>query len=220
MTSFAVQRARMVERQLRRRGIVDERVLEAMAAVPRERFVPESTRARAYDDAALSIGLGQTISQPWIVAASCAALGLRGHENVLEIGGGSGYTAAILAHLASRVISIELVPELADAARTELAELGLGPQRVEVIAADGSVGHPSQAPYEAIALHAAAPGRPRGLLAQLAPGGRLVGPVTDGRKESLTVFWRDAGRRTGYTEHVISSCRFVPLLGAEGFDRD
>jgi protein-L-isoaspartate(D-aspartate) O-methyltransferase len=127
VATHAEQRARMVERQLRRRGITDERVLGAMGAVPRERFVPEEISARAYADAALPIGNGQTISQPWIVAAICQALGLRGDETVLEVGGGSGYSAAVLAGLARRVVSVELVADLAEAARAALATLGLGP---------------------------------------------------------------------------------------------
>jgi len=217
MATAAEQRERMVRRQLRGRGIVDERVLEAMGAVPRELFVPEPIRGRAYADAALPIGRGQTISQPWIVAATCQALGLEGGETVLEVGGGCGYSAAVLAALAERVISIELIPELAGAARTNLAQVGLGPSRVEVIEADGSLGYPSEAPYEAIALHAAAPGAPRALLRQLAPTGRLVGPVAEGMDESLTLFSRDPRDPGRYRRRRIAPCRFVPLLGAEGY---
>lgn len=210
----------MVERQLRRRGVVDPRVLAAMAAVPRELFVPESIRSSAYDDAALPIGSGQTISQPWIVAAICAGLRLRGDETVLEIGGGSGYTGAVLAQLAKRVISIELVPELAVAARLALASAGLAPDRVKVVVGDGSLGHPAEAPYAAIAVHAAAPGPPRSLLDQLAPGGRLVAPVANGESDALTLYWRDSNPEPHYMERVIAPCRFVPLLGAEGFGAD
>ena len=217
MATAAEQRVRMVERQLRRRGITDERVLAAMAAVPREQFVPEEIRGRAYADAALPIGGGQTISQPWIVAAICQALGLAGHETVLEVGGGRGYSAAVLAELASRVISIELVPELAEEARQALSSLGLGRERVEVIVGDGSLGHEAEAPYEAIAVHAAAPGPPRTLLAQLAPGGRLVAPIAEGRDEALIVFSRDRGRGDSFRQRRIAPCRFVPLLGAEGY---
>ena len=207
----------MVERQLRRRGISDERVLAAMGAVRRELFVPAAIRDRAYDDAALPIGSGQTISQPWIVAAICAALGLRGTETVLEVGGGSGYSAAVLAELAARVISIELVPELAAAARESLTAAGYGAERAEVVVGDGSAGRPEDAPYEAIAVHAAAPAPPSSLLEQLAPGGRLVAPVADRGGELLTLFRRDRGRWGGYTSRGIAPCRFVPLLGAEGF---
>lgn len=216
MPSFAEQRARMVERQLRRRGIGDERVLEAMAAVPREAFVPAAVRSRAYLDGALPIGEGQTISQPWIVAAICESLGLRGDETVLEVGGGSGYTAAVLARLAARVISIELVEELAFAARVALAEVGVGDE-VEVNVADGSRGYSAEAPYEAIAVHAATPAAPATLLDQLAPSGRLVAPVVEDGDEQLTLFCRDSGGDQRFMRRLIAPCRFVPLLGAEGF---
>jgi protein-L-isoaspartate(D-aspartate) O-methyltransferase len=139
----------MVERQLHRRGISDERVLEAMGQVPREHFVPESVRRSAYNDSALPIGHEQTISQPWVVAAICQALHLNGGENLLEIGTGSGYSAAVLAHLADHVVSVERVPELGETARQRLDELGI--ENVEVIVGDGSRGHPEGAPYDAIA---------------------------------------------------------------------
>lgn len=218
MATAAQQRERMVSRQLSRRGITDERVLAAMGSVPRELFVPEPIRDRAYADAALPIGAGQTISQPWIVAAICQALGLEGDETVLEIGGGRGYSAAVLALLTERVISIELVPELAASARSTLVELGLEGDRVEVIVADGSLGHPPEAPYEAIALHAAAPSPPRSLLGQLTPEGRLVGPVAGRGGEALTLFSRDPKDPQRFRRRRIAPCRFVPLLGAEGFD--
>jgi protein-L-isoaspartate(D-aspartate) O-methyltransferase len=219
MRSFADQRARMVERQLRRRGIADQRVLDAMGRVPREAFVPEEIRARAYADAAMPIGQGQTISQPWIVAATLEALGLRGDETVLEVGGGSGYTGALLAELAEHVLSIELVPELAAAAREALAGAGYGPDRVEVIVGDGSLGLPERAPFDAIAVHAASPGPPSALLDQLAPGGRLVAPVAADGAEQLTLFWRDRNDPESFMRREISACRFVPLLGAEGYPR-
>lgn len=209
----------MVERQLRRRGIADTRVLDAMERVPRELFVPEGIRSRAYADAALPIGQGQTISQPWIVAATIQALGLRGPETVLEIGGGSGYTAALLAELAEHVISIELVPELAAAAREALAGAGYGADRIEVVVGDGSLGLPDRAPFDAIAVHAAAPAPPSALLDQLAPGGRLVAPVAGDRGENLTLFWRDKSDPERFTQRELSPCRFVPLLGAEGYPR-
>ena len=154
---FAEQRSRMVERQLRRRGIDDERVLAAMAAVPREHFVPDQVRDSAYNDSALPIGHEQTISQPWVVAAICQALRLDGDENVLEIGTGSGYSAAVLARLARSVISVERVPELGEAARRKLEELGI--DNVEVIIGDGSRGYPEEAPYDA---HRRPRGHPRG----------------------------------------------------------
>jgi protein-L-isoaspartate(D-aspartate) O-methyltransferase len=213
----AAQRAEMVEVQLRRRGIGDERVLAAMGSVPRELFVPDSQREVAYTDAALPIGSGQTVSQPWIVAAICQALALTGDETVLEVGGGSGYSAAVLAQLARRVISVERIGELAERARAALAVEGLGPSRVEVVIGDGSIGLLAAAPFPAIAVHAAAPAPPRTLLGQLAPGGRLVAPVGGGGRETLTLFVRDEAAADGLRVAPIAPCRFVPLLGAEGF---
>ncbi len=207
----------MVEGQLRRRGIEDERVLAAMATVPREAFVPAEIRRRAYADAALPIDAGQTISQPWIVAAICEALALRGSETVLEVGGGSGYSAAVLAQLAARVISIERLPQLATTARAALAELGIGADRVEVVVGDGSLGYPAGAPFEAIAVHAAAPAQPRTLLLQLAPGGRLVAPIGEGGGEALVAFVQDVADADLFRRRRIAACRFVPLLGAEGY---
>ncbi len=213
MRDFASLRSAMVERQLRRREIADERVLAAIGAVPRELFVPRSLRSRAYSDSALPIGEGQTISQPWIVAAICQALELVGEEHVLEVGTGSGYSAAVLGHLASAVISIERRAPLAARARRAIARLGA--ENVELLIGDGSRGVAQRAPYEAIAVHAAAPGPPRALLGQLAEGGRLVVPIAAGPQgDLLTVFRRQGGalRRT-----ELGPCRFVPLLGAEGF---
>ncbi|MGA9635201.1 MAG: protein-L-isoaspartate(D-aspartate) O-methyltransferase [Solirubrobacterales bacterium] len=213
MTDFAAQRARMVEHQLRRRGIEDERVLAAMAAVPRERFVPDGVRAGAYNDSALPIGREQTISQPWVVAAICEALRLEGDEKVLEVGTGSGYSAAVLARLASQVISIERVPELGELARQKLGELGIG--NVEVFVEDGSRGHPEEAPYAAIAVHAATPEAPHSLLAELATNGRLVVPIATGSADLLVAFIRENG---DLRQETIGPCRFVPLIGAEGFN--
>lgn len=211
---WAEQRARMVERQLRRRGVADQRVLAAMGEVPRERFVPESERRRAYHDGALPIGHGQTISQPLIVASICAALALEGPERVLEVGTGSGYSASVLARLAREVITIERHAELAEGARARLEELGVA--NVQVLVGDGSVGVPEQAPYDAIAVHATAPRAPRALLDQLAPGGRLVTPIAaDGGGELLTLFKRLDGGELEKT--VLGACRFVPLVGREGF---
>jgi protein-L-isoaspartate(D-aspartate) O-methyltransferase len=202
----------MVERQLHRRGISDERVLDAMATVPREHFVPEGVRPSAYNDSALPIGHEQTISQPWVVAAICQALGLEGDENLLEIGTGSGYSAAVLAQLAEHVVSVERVPELADWARQRLDELGI--ENVEVILGDGSRGHPERAPYDAIAVHAATPEAPHSMLAELAPDGRLVVPIATGSADLLTAFIRENG---DLHQETIGPCRFVPLIGAEGF---
>ncbi len=210
---FAEQRSRMVERQLRRRGIGDERVLAAMADVPREHFVPEGVRQSAYNDSALPIGHEQTISQPWVVAAICEALRLEGDESLLEIGTGSGYSAAVLARLARSVISVERVPELGEAARRKLEELGI--ENVEVIVGDGSRGYPEGAPYDAIAVHAATPEAPHSLLAELATDGRLVVPIATGTADLLTAFIRENGN---LRQETIGPCRFVPLIGAEGFN--
>jgi len=203
----------MVQRQLRRRGIEDERVLAAMAAVPREHFVPDEIRPSAYNDSALPIGHEQTISQPWVVAAICQALRLEGSENVLEIGTGSGYSAAVLAKLAGRVISIERVPELGETARRKLEELGVS--NVEVIVEDGSRGYPQEAPYNGIAVHAATPEAPHSLLAELATDGRLVVPIATGSADLLVAFIRENGE---LRQETIGPCRFVPLIGAEGFN--
>ena len=218
---FPEQRAGMVERQLRRRGISDERVLAAMAEVPRERFVPEHERRRAYNDSALPIGHGQTISQPWIVAAITQALALEGTEKVLEIGTGSGYSAAVIARLAREVFTIERLEPLAREARELLAELGF--DNVHVIVADGTEGLPEEAPFEGIAVHATAPAPPPSLLTQLAPGGRLVIPVAGDGADILTVYVRTADEldpRTGegLEARSLGACRFVPLIGREGFE--
>ena len=213
MSDFAGRRARMVERQLRARGIEDERVLAAMAAVPREAFVPATRRSRAYADSALPIGAERTrLSQPWIVAAICQALALRGDERVLEVGTGSGYSAAVLARLAAEVVSVERHEELALAARETLAALGV--DNVEVLVGDGSRGLPERAPFEAIAVHAAAPAPPPALLAQLADGGRMVVPVAADSAERLTLLRRD-GERLPSTD--LGPCRFVPLIGEQGY---
>jgi protein-L-isoaspartate(D-aspartate) O-methyltransferase len=217
---FASQRADMVERQLRQRGIRDERVLEAMASVPRERFVPEPYARRTYADSALPIGHDQTISQPWIVAAICQAMALTGSERVLEVGTGSGYSAAVIAALAEAVITIERVPELAERARATLLDLGI--VNVEVVVGDGSAGVSDRPPFDAIAVHATAPEPPPTLLGQLAVGGRLVVPIASRRADMLTVFRRlgetvDVTTEEGLERDVIGPCRFVPLIGSEGF---
>ncbi len=212
MTDFDSARARMVERQLRRRGIADERVLAAMGEVPREEFVPERYRGRAYSDSALPIGEGQTISQPWIVAAICQALELSGGERVLEVGSGSGYSAAVLARLGAEVIGVERHGSLAAEARRALDRLGV--EKVELRVGDGSRGVPEQAPFEAIAVHATAPAPPRTLLGQLADGGRLVVPIAADGADLLIVFRR---RGEELLSEEIGPCRFVPLIGEEGF---
>jgi protein-L-isoaspartate(D-aspartate) O-methyltransferase len=213
MTDFQSARYRMVERQLRRRGIGDERVLAAMGEVQREAFLPEELRDRAYADSALPIGDEQTISQPWIVAAICQALELEGSELVLEVGTGSGYSAAVLARLAAHVVSIERHGALARTAAEALESSG--ERNVELVVGDGSLGVPERAPFDAIAVHAAAPAAPPALLDQLADGGRLVVPVSGADADMLTAL-RRVGDRLETTE--LGPCRFVPLIGEEGFD--
>jgi protein-L-isoaspartate(D-aspartate) O-methyltransferase len=210
----------MVERQLSRRGIGDRRVLAAMAEVPREAFVDAGQARRAYADSALPIGERQTISQPWVVAAICEALALSGDERVLEIGTGSGYSTAILARLAKHVISIERIESLARGARARLGALGI--ENAEVRVGDGSLGASEQAPFAAIAVHASAPAPPPSLLTQLKPGGRLVVPVAEHGSDVLTLFVRteaplDPVAGTGLERRVIAPCRFVPLVGEQGF---
>ncbi len=213
MAGFAALRARMVERQLRRRGISDQRVLAAMGEVPREAFLPARLRHRAYDDRALPIAERQTISQPWIVAAICQAMALNGSERVLEIGTGSGYSACVLSLLAADVVSVERHQALALEARETLASLAV--TNVELIVGDGSRGVPERAPFEAIAVHAAAPAAPPALLSQLQQGGRLVVPISaDQETDMLTVLRRRGEEAEAET---IGPCRFVPLVGEEGF---
>ena len=198
----------MVERQLQRRGIRDPRVLHAMSVVPRERFVPPELRYRAYSDRALSIGEGQTISQPWIVARMAELLALQGRERVLEVGAGSGYGAAVLSLCAGKVIAIERVPALAERARTLLAELGYG--NVEVLEGDGCQGAPDHAPFGGISVTATAEGGlPDALIEQLGRGAALVGPV---RKESGEYLVRHCDGE----EETVAAVRFVPLIEGEG----
>jgi protein-L-isoaspartate(D-aspartate) O-methyltransferase len=205
----------MVERQLRPRGIEDERVLAAMGKVPRERFLPPRMRHRAYADSALPIGEEQTISQPWIVAAICQALRLTGSELVLEVGTGSGYSAAVLSLLASHVVSVERHPALSRGAGEALKSLGVG--NVELMVGDGSLGAPERASFDAIAVHATAPAAPPALLRQLVDRGRLVVPIASGEADMLTVVQRQG---EGLETAVIGPCRFVPLIGEEGFGED
>jgi protein-L-isoaspartate(D-aspartate) O-methyltransferase len=212
VTDFAKARARMVERQLRGRGIGDERVLAAMGEVPREEFLPRAARHRAYADSALPIGSEQTISQPWIVAAICQALQLDGSELVLEIGTGSGYSAAILSRLAGHVVSVERHEPLSRDAAGVLRSLGI--TIVVLVVGDGSLGVPERAPFDAIAVHATAPTAPPALLDQLADGGRLVVPIAFEEADMLTALRR---RGQSFERTVIGPCRFVPLIGEEGF---
>jgi protein-L-isoaspartate(D-aspartate) O-methyltransferase len=198
----------MVADQLRARGIDDERVLAAMERVPRELFVPDALRMCAYDDAALPIGAGQTISQPYMVARICVELHLRGDEKVLDVGTGSGYQAAVLAELAGEVHSLERIPELAEGARAALAEAGYG-GRVHVHDADGTLGLPAEAPFAGIAVAAAARRPPAPLLEQLARGGRLVIPIGPHYQQFLRVYVQSP---EGAATFASVPCRFVPLV--------
>jgi protein-L-isoaspartate(D-aspartate) O-methyltransferase len=209
---WAKARADMVAGQIERRGVREPRVLEAMRHVPRHMFVPPDQRAGAYEDRALPIGYGQTISQPYMVAIMSAALGAVAGTRVLEIGTGSGYQAAVLAELAAQVITIERHPELGDAARQTLTSLGY--TNVTVIVGDGSLGHPSCAPYAGIVVTAGAPQVPASLKAQLADGARLVVPVGSHEHQNLLVIER-AGET--FVEVRAEACVFVPLIGCEGW---
>jgi protein-L-isoaspartate(D-aspartate) O-methyltransferase len=194
-------------------GIHDPRVLEAMGAVPRHRLVPEALHAQAYQDSALPIGHGQTISAPSIVASMSQALELEGHETVLEIGTGSAYQAAILSQLASRVVSIERVPRLAARARSTLDDLGVS--NVVVYLGDGTRGRAGDAPFDAIVVTAGGPTVPEPLLDQLAVGGRLVGPF--GRKDEQRLVRIRRKTALDFTQEVIGRCRFVDLIGTHGW---
>jgi protein-L-isoaspartate(D-aspartate) O-methyltransferase len=204
---WAIRRRLMVERQLRGRGIWDERVLAAMLEIPREEFVPEAQRAAAYADEPASIGHGQTISQPYMVALMVQCLELKGSETVLEVGGGCGYHAAVLGAVAARVITIELVPELARMARQNLERTGRS-HNILVINGDGSQGYPESAPYDAISVAAAAPEIPPALIEQLKDGGRMVMPVGSGWDQELRVLYKSGGE---ISSRVAAYCRFVPL---------
>lgn len=208
------RRLQMVDQQLAARGIEDERVLAAMRAVPREAFVPEAFQDQAYADGPLPIGSGQTISQPYIVALMCEAMKLSGDERVLEIGTGSGYAAAVLGHLAARVDTVERLPELAERAGFQLRQLGM--ERVHVHCADGSLGWPESAPYDAIVVAAGGPLVPASLKAQLAPGGRLVMPVdsAQGWQELLRV---TRVRKDEFRTEQLGDVAFVPLIGEQGW---
>lgn len=209
---FRSLRREMVDTQLRGRGIHDLGVLDAMLRVPRQEFVDEPYRSEAYEDHPLPIGEDQTISQPFIIAISLQALELRGSESVLEIGTGSGYQTALLALLARHVESIERHRSLAESAVKTLARLGLG--NVNVAVGDGSRGWPEQAPYDAILVSAAAPKLPESLVQQLAEGGRMVIPVGPQHSQVLHLVRKRQGQAV---IESIEGCRFVPLIGAEGY---
>jgi protein-L-isoaspartate(D-aspartate) O-methyltransferase len=208
-----VPRRRMVER-LAAGGLADPRVLAALEAVPRHRLIPDALSGNAYDEnAALPIGEGQTISAPAVVAAMTAALELSGDEEVLEVGTGSGYQAAVLSRLAARVISIERVPRLAASARSALD--GLGVSNVIVYLGDGTAGRPNDGPFDAIVVTAGGPEVPRPLLEQLAPGGRLVGPF--GSREEQRLIRVRRAEDGAFSQEVLGRCRFVDLVGAHGW---
>jgi protein-L-isoaspartate(D-aspartate) O-methyltransferase len=203
----------MVVEQLRSRDITDPLVLAAFSRVARDEFVPADLRDRAYDDVPLPIGNAQTISQPYVVAMTVQAMRLRGHEHVLEVGTGSGYAAAILGAIVTDVDTVERIAELADTARERLARLGFA--NVRVHCADGTLGWPPGAPYDAIAVAASAPRPPKPLLEQLAIGGRLVLPFGDTDRQHLVRITRRD--ETKYGEEDLGEVRFVPLVGAEGW---
>lgn len=212
LPQYEAERRQMVELQLRRRGVHDPRVLDAMLRVPRQRFVPPEYESQAYGDHPIPIGEGQTISQPYIVAVSLEALELSGTETVLEIGTGSGYQTALLAELAQRVYSVERQAALAREAQAVLAELDV--KNAEVLIGDGSHGLAEYAPFQAILVSAAAPSIPRSLLDQLSAGGRMVVPVGPPEAQELQLVQK---QEHGVEIKKIEGCRFVPLIGAEGY---
>jgi protein-L-isoaspartate(D-aspartate) O-methyltransferase len=207
-------RARMVEAQLRARDIKDPRVLAAMAAVPREAFVPDRERAAAYQDGPLPIGAGQTISQPYMVARMTELIHVEPGERVLDVGTGSGYQAAVLAELGCQVTSIEREPDLATSAAARLAELGYA-ERVEVRMGDGTLGAPDGAPWDGIVVAAAAPAIPDALREQLGDGRRMVIPVGTRREQQLIVVERHGDE---WREWSDGPCVFVPLIGEAGWN--
>jgi protein-L-isoaspartate(D-aspartate) O-methyltransferase len=202
----------MVDVQLRRRGILDERVLDAMSEIPREEFVPAESRVAAYADNPTHVGYGQTISQPYMTALMAELLQLTGTETVLEVGAGCGYAAAVLGQLASQVVTMELIPALAQLARENLRRTGRD-ANVTVVEGDGSFGYPPLAPYRAISVAAAARDIPVALLEQLDDPGCLVIPVGPDEDQELRSLWKRGGR---IDSRVATLCRFVPLRGGEG----
>jgi protein-L-isoaspartate(D-aspartate) O-methyltransferase len=210
--SYFDNRHRMVESQLRDRGIRDERVLGAMLRIPRHKFVADEFKAQAYEDHPIPIGEGQTISQPFIVAAGLQALTLQGTESVLEVGTGSGYQTALLAVLARVVYSIERHAALAKAAEAILHQLEIS--NVKIVVGDGSHGIAEFSPYDVILVSAAAPAIPQALLAQLGENGRMVIPIGPQHSQELLLVQKRSGEAT---VEVMEGCRFVPLIGAGGY---
>jgi protein-L-isoaspartate(D-aspartate) O-methyltransferase len=204
----------MVERQIQARGIRDPRVLEAMRALPREKFIPVENRHLSCDDEPVAIGFGQSISQPYITALMVESLELKGDESVLEVGGGCGYHAAVLGAVAARVVSVEIIPELAAAALRTLQENGLD-RNVLIVSGDASGGWSEHAPYDAISVSAAAPDVPTGLLAELKDPGRLVIPVGSLWDQELRVITKNQGV---IHSRMATYCRFVPLRGGAGWE--
>jgi protein-L-isoaspartate(D-aspartate) O-methyltransferase len=212
---YEIRRRNMVERQILPRGVREPLLLEAMREIPREIFVEEALRGRAYADGALPIGYGQTISQPYIAGRMSQMLAISRAHDVLEVGTGTGYQTALLARLARRVYSIERIGELAETAIHNLEWLGF--DNVEIRVADGSIGWPEKAPFDRILVAAAAPSVPPSLVAQLKEGGRLVVPVGDQRNQVLTLVVRTEG---GYVEDRDEGCTFVRLIGEEGWPEE
>jgi protein-L-isoaspartate(D-aspartate) O-methyltransferase len=210
-TTMNAANEQMIHRQLRRRGITDERVLDAFRAVPREYFVPDEQISAAYADMPLPIGEGQTISQPYVVARTLQALGLTGTEVVLEVGTGSGYVTALLGTLARAVYSVERIPSLAAAAAARLKRYGY---RAEILCGDGTLGWPEHAPYDAIAVAASGPVIPPALIAQLSQRGHMVIPVGSGPTQKLLSVAHGAGNDLSIEE--LDDVRFVPLIGVQG----
>jgi protein-L-isoaspartate(D-aspartate) O-methyltransferase len=211
--SFAAERSSMVERQLRQRGIHDERLLAAMNRVPRHEFVSQQNWAQAYADHPIVIPEQQTTSQPYMIAAMIQAAQIKAEDRVLEIGAGSGYQTALLAELASQVFAVERHGSLSEAARNALDRLGY--RNARIVTGDGSLGFPEAAPFDAIIVSAAAPSIPPALVDQLALGGRLVVPVGDAKQQILQLVQRHTDGSTSM--RTLEGCRFVPLIGQQGF---
>jgi protein-L-isoaspartate(D-aspartate) O-methyltransferase len=214
-TLYESQRRVMIEDQLRRRGISDERVLEAMLAVPRHEFVPVSALGLAYQDRPVPIGEAETISQPYMVAVMTQAASVQAGEKALEVGAGSGYQAAILAYLGAKVYAVERSYRLVELARARLARLGY--KDVEIVWGDGTEGYSAGAPYQAILVTAGAPRIPDPLRDQLDDGGRLLIPVGDLRQQSLYLVTK---RGSEFATRVLDPCQFVPLVGRYGWPED